>query len=631
MANLLHTKGSRTQIYKTLPSSSIGNDGDIILSQIQGRGVYLCSKVNGKWHVSNKMEELRKIEKTSIKDLKLDRVRLGNTTITKDEYDVSSGDFTLDVAGNIILEATTSINSDTPLKIKEAAAAVADTTAYGQLWVKTATPNELYFTTDAGNDIQLTSGTTTAFVGDITGVTAGTNCSGGGTSGAVTINVDDAFIKNDADDVMLGTLTIKSETADQLNVSYDANNYALLNVSATGDLEIETVGAGTTDSDITLNADGDIELNADGGQVTIKDGPASHFLFDCDSTKFRIFDDVNANDYFTISVGAEGATTISTVDADTTAAHLTLDVDGDITLDAGGTDIYLKANGTTFGLIDGGVGAGKSRIFLYEAGGQSTDDYFFIDTRANGETNITTVDTAGADAHILLNPDGDLNLTPATQVKSDAPLKIKEAADAVADTAAYGQLWVKTATPNELYFTTDAGDDIALTSGTSAAGGGGTSRWHQTLGGYKTNNNSTSNYYTIYRVGYDNWSNSDSSPTSLSNYDSYSTAFTAPADGTLTNITVVGQALDTGAADAFKFYVYKAVPPHNGTTATATLIGTTSAISTSATTRVFNVSTDISSSNTFSAGDSLYVWLKKDATSGNQDLYFSVAISGEYD
>jgi len=32
---------------------------------------------------------------------------------------------------------------------------------------------------------------------------------------------------------------------------------------------------------------------------------------------------------------------------------------------------------------------------------------------------------------------------------------------------------VKTATPNELYFTTDAGDDIQLTSGTASAGGGG--------------------------------------------------------------------------------------------------------------------------------------------------------------
>ena len=147
MANLLHIKGSRTQIYKTLPSNDIGNDGDIILSQIQGRGVYLCSKVNGKWHVSSKMEELRKIEKTSTKDLVTNKLRVlddlsigrSTTTITKDEAKFSSS-----------------------LKIKEAANAISDTAAYGQLWVKTATPNELYFTTDAGNDIQLTSGTSVA-------------------------------------------------------------------------------------------------------------------------------------------------------------------------------------------------------------------------------------------------------------------------------------------------------------------------------------------------------------------------------------------------------------------------------------------------------------------------------------
>jgi len=54
-----------------------------------------------------------------------------------------------------------------------------------------------------------------------------------------------------------------------------------------------------------------------------------------------------------------------------------------------------------------------------------------------------------------------------------ASVALKEMANAPADTAAFGQLWVKTATPNELYFTTDAGDDIQLTSGTASAGGGG--------------------------------------------------------------------------------------------------------------------------------------------------------------
>ena len=41
-------------------------------------------------------------------------------------------------------------------------------------------------------------------------------------------------------------------------------------------------------------------------------------------------------------------------------------------------------------------------------------------------------------------------------------LKIKESADAVADSTAYGQLWVKTATPNTLMFTNDAGADFTV-------------------------------------------------------------------------------------------------------------------------------------------------------------------------
>ena len=105
MANLLHIKGSRNRILNTLPSNTMGKDGDIILSSIQGKGIYLCSKVRGRWYVSNKMEELRKIEKTSIKDLDVNRLKIGNTTITKNEYDVSTGDLTLDVAGDIELNA----------------------------------------------------------------------------------------------------------------------------------------------------------------------------------------------------------------------------------------------------------------------------------------------------------------------------------------------------------------------------------------------------------------------------------------------------------------------------------------------------------------------------------------------
>ena len=50
-------------------------------------------------------------------------------------------------------------------------------------------------------------------------------------------------------------------------------------------------------------------------------------------------------------------------------------------------------------------------------------------------------------------------------------MQITEQADVQADTAAQGQVWVNTATPNELYFTTDSGVDIQVTDATGVAGG----------------------------------------------------------------------------------------------------------------------------------------------------------------
>jgi len=83
---------------------------------------------------------------------------------------------------------STRLTVEGAVTLKEQASADADVASYGQLWVKTATPNELYFTTDAGNDIQLTSGTAMAG-GDITSVVAGAGMTGGATSGAATLNV----------------------------------------------------------------------------------------------------------------------------------------------------------------------------------------------------------------------------------------------------------------------------------------------------------------------------------------------------------------------------------------------------------------------------------------------------------
>ena len=88
-----------------------------------------------------------------------------------------------------------------------------------------------------------------------------------------------------------------------------------------------------------------------------------------------------------------------------------------------------------------------------------------------GNAVTVGVDDTGYDVKFFGATSGDFLLwdESADQLVLSGTMKIKEQADADSDTAAYGQLWVNTATPNELYFTTDAGNDIAITSGTAIA------------------------------------------------------------------------------------------------------------------------------------------------------------------
>ena len=58
----------------------------------------------------------------------------------------------------------------------------------------------------------------------------------------------------------------------KLMAADDVNDYATLHVADTGDMTIATVGSGTTDSDLTLDADGDIILDAAGLYIYFKNG-----------------------------------------------------------------------------------------------------------------------------------------------------------------------------------------------------------------------------------------------------------------------------------------------------------------------------------------------------------------------
>ena len=84
MANLLHIKGSRTKVLNSFPTRSFGKDGDIVISKISGKGTYLCSKAGGTWYTANKLQELSKLEKASIKDLSVSKLSINNMANSSD-------------------------------------------------------------------------------------------------------------------------------------------------------------------------------------------------------------------------------------------------------------------------------------------------------------------------------------------------------------------------------------------------------------------------------------------------------------------------------------------------------------------------------------------------------------------
>jgi hypothetical protein len=234
------------------------------------------------------------------------------------------------------------------------------------------------------------------------------------------------------------------------------NKLTVDTITSDSDLLITNNNVGSTSTrlnDINLEPKGMVFINKD--YDTTRPGINQAINIDFDRTG-AVSSGVDTNLGLVLNVNATGATggTINN-----TGANIT--VGGDTGGSSVNTALSIRAHGadTNNGIyinVDNGLGHDFKNISSADS-----DDFFAISTKASGETTILTVDDGGAQAHMKFEPDGSF--------------LIKETASAGASVAAYGQLWVKSDTPNELYFTTDAGDDIQLTDGTSAAGGGGSS------------------------------------------------------------------------------------------------------------------------------------------------------------
>ena len=222
----------------------------------------------------------------------------------------------------------------------------------------------------------------------------------------------------------------------------DAADCILLHADAGTSQAIQIVNdAGTTDGSDDAGA---IELSAAAGGIGLAWADGKDLW--AEGGRAIITANEDAADCIKLHADAGTSQTILIQNDAGTGVSAATEVDAAIQLSAsaGGIGLYSALNAANAIRLETNAGTSETLILHSNQG--------------NTATSIN-----------LLSDDGGITLNPGTQVFTEGTIKMKEQADADSDTAAYGQVWVNTATPNELYFTTDAGNDIALTSGTAIA------------------------------------------------------------------------------------------------------------------------------------------------------------------
>ena len=345
-----------------MPAHNIGSDGNFAISTITGKGVFLSAKTNGRWFSAGKMEELKTFDNKTIDNIstKILKVRkeisMGDSfKLNSNSLSVSTGDFAINSNENVLLNSDTEIDGNLDISgiqtITSKTKLINGLMKNPNLNLKYDDKNYVKFGTIKSGGLQIEP----YKVDDVSGVTVGPiklmydetyyttfqNDSSGNftlaSTGNATLDVA-GDIELNADG---GQVTIKDDSAShflfdcdntKLEIYDDTDSADLFRivVDTDGATTIATVDTDGTSGDLTVDAEGDIELNADGGQVTIKDGTDSHFLFDCDATRLRIYDDTSAADYLRFTVAANGASTIETLDGDGTVGHLKLAPDGNL-------------------------------------------------------------------------------------------------------------------------------------------------------------------------------------------------------------------------------------------------------------------------------------------------------------
>ena len=261
----------------------------------------------------------------------------------------------------------TDVDASGTVFIQERADAQADEAGKGQLWVDNQTPCELYFTTDAGNDIQITSGTSIVGSASAVSMTNGSNNRIATATGAAALNGE-------------ANLTFDGNTLTVTDAITDTNAGTFTAV----DVNFDKTGASTSDNTmIGLNLDMD-NTTATNGTNTMVGAKLTPTLQHASAAGTTLVKGIE----ITATGSGPGNTTTRALDLTATGADFNQGVF--MKIDDGGPDIKMLSSA-------------------------DTGDFCTIATGANGALTITTTDDDGANADINLVPDGEVVVTGTLQ------------------------------------------------------------------------------------------------------------------------------------------------------------------------------------------------------------------------
>ena len=225
--------------------------------------------------------------------------------------------------------------------------------------------------------------------GDITGITAGTNLSGGGSSGAITLNVDDAFLINSGDDTTTGTITAGGfTTAGSITLGGHAFN----------DIDI---GSEFTDADDHLMSAGAIKEKIEGYGYTTNVGDITGVDL-TEGTGIDITEANTASGDYTATINLDLTEVIAT-----DAANRVLTSDGDGTLTAQAELLVVEGLVS----IEKALALGASGVTQYDG----TTSLLVVDASSNSST-ITLPSAASIESRVIIIKNVDTsNLTVTTQ------------------------------------------------------------------------------------------------------------------------------------------------------------------------------------------------------------------------